>query len=50
VCKARSEAIVAIRIRVSQSVPLTILFRAYVAKQLMASVITHLATFVDPRP
>jgi hypothetical protein len=50
--EAWQKVVNAVRIRVShwRSVPLTILRRAYVAKQLMASVITHLATFVDPPP
>ena len=38
-------AAVAARVRHWRGVPLTIFGRAYVAKQLMASVITHLATF-----
>jgi hypothetical protein len=50
--EAWQKVVNAVRIRVShwRSVPLTILGRAYVAKQLMASVITHLATFVEPPP
>jgi hypothetical protein len=50
--EAWQKVVNAVRVRVShwRSVPLTILGRAYVAKQLMASVITHLATFVDPSP
>jgi hypothetical protein len=48
--EAWQKVVNAVRIPVShwRSVTLTILGRAYVAKQLMASVITHLATFVDP--
>jgi hypothetical protein len=50
--EAWKKVVNAVRVRVShwRSVPLTILGLAYVAKQLMASVITHLATCVDPPP
>jgi hypothetical protein len=50
--EAWQKVVNAVRVRVShwRSVPLTILGRAYVAKQLMTSVITHLATFVDLPP
>ena len=43
-------AAVAARVRHWRTVPLSLQGRAYVAKQLMASVITHLATFVEPPP
>jgi hypothetical protein len=43
-------AAVAARVRHWRGVPLTVFGRAYMAKQLMASVITHLATFIEPPP
>jgi hypothetical protein len=39
---------VAMRVRHWRTIHLTLFGRAYVAKQLMASVITHIATFIPP--